>query len=89
MNASVELKSPFPFVILPSVQYLVPIFHTTHDLLLKNWDKMPFTNSSPLSYNYLNVLGEIGLKTPRHVLAAGVNLGILEVPLLYDQQSGK
>ena len=50
---------------------------------------MLFTNSSPLSYNYLNVLGEIGLKTLRHVLAAGVNLGIMEVPLLYDQQSGK
>jgi len=50
---------------------------------------MPFTISSPLSYNNLSVCAKIAIKTLRHVLAAGVNLGILEVPLLYDQQSGK
>jgi hypothetical protein len=42
-----------------------------------------------LALQYPQCLGEIAVKTPRHVLAAGVNLGIMEVPLLYDQQSGK
>ena len=50
---------------------------------------MPFTNSSPLPYNNLSVWARSQYKTLRHVLAAGVNLGIMEVPLLYDQQSGK
>jgi hypothetical protein len=54
MKASVKIKSPFPFVILFSVQYLVPIFLATHHSLFK-------TESCPLNVA-VSLLPKEGLK---------------------------